>query len=157
MAIYLKYEGMTGEVTAAGHEGWIECSSLQWGVGRGIIMQTGASKDREASSPSISEVTVTKLMDETTPYFFTEACVGKSKKVEIHLVKTGDTLESYMEYTLSDCMVSGYSVSTGGDRPSESISLNFTKVEMKYIPFDDKHAAMAPIPAGYDLKTAKMV
>ncbi len=157
MAIYLQFDGMTGEVTAAGHEGWIELESFSWGVGRGIIMQTGASKDREASAPSLSEVTVTKQMDETSPYFFTEACVGKGKTATIHFVKTGEELETYMEYVLSDVMVSGYSVSSGGDRPAESISLSFTKIETKYTPYDDAHAATAPIPAGYNLATGKMV
>lgn len=42
----------------------------------------------------------------------------------------GQTFNDYYVITLSDCLVSGYSVSggsgTGGDRPMESLSLNFT-------------------------------
>ena len=33
--------------------------------------------------------------------------------------------------TLWDTGVSGWSMSSGGDRPSESISLNFSKIELK--------------------------
>jgi type VI secretion system secreted protein Hcp len=51
-------------------------------------------------------------------------------------------------------MISSYSASSGGDRPSESFSLNFTKIEYKYTPFDDKHKAGTPMPVTYDVTTA---
>jgi type VI secretion system secreted protein Hcp len=158
MAVYLKIDGIDGDVTAAGHEGWIECGSFQWGVGRGISTPTGSSSERESGPPSVSEVTVSKAMDSSSPKIFTEACVGKAKKVEIHLVQTGpDALETYMEYTLTNSLISGYSLSSGGDRPSESIAFNFTKIEMKYTPFDNEHNAGDPIPAGYDVSAGKKI
>jgi len=158
MSIYLQIEGIKGNVTAKGHEDWIDISSVQWGVGRAISSSVGTSADREASKPSISEVSVTKLMEESTPLIFTEACVGKSKKVSIHLCTTGtDTIDTYMEYDLEDCMISGYSMSSGGDRPSESISFSFTKLMMKYIPYDKAGKAMSPLPAGYDMATGTKV
>ena len=157
MAIYLHVDGIKGDVTAAGHEGWIECSSMQWGVGRGIHTPTGSSSERESSAPSVSEVTVTKSMDKCTPMIFTEACVGKAKLVKIDLVQTGTQLETYKAYELENSLISGYSVSSGGDRPSESLSFNFTKLNMKYIPYDNEHVAGSPIPAGYDVSLGKKV
>lgn len=158
MAVYLKIEGIDGDVTAAGHEKWIECDSMQWGVGRGIHTPTGSSSERESSPPSVSEVTVSKAMDAASPKIFTEACVGKAKQVDIHLVQTGpNELETYMEYVLTNALISGYSVSTGGDRPHESLSFNFTKVEMKYTPFDNEHNAGDPVPAGYDVSAGKKI
>jgi len=152
MTMYLQIEGIKGNVTAKGHEDWIDISSIQWGVGRAISSSVGTAADREASKPSISEVSVTKLMEESTPLIFTEACVGKSKKVSIHLCTTGtESIDTYMEYDLEDCMISGYSMSSGGDRPSESISFSFTKLMMKYIPYDKAGKAMSPLPAGYDM------
>ena len=157
MAIYLHVDGLEGDVTAAGHEKWIECGSLQWGVGRGIHTPTGSSQERESSAPSISEVTVTKVMDKCTPKLFTEACVGKAKLVKIDLVQTGEQLETYMSYELENALISGYSVSTGGDRPMENLSFNFTKVVMKYTPYDNEHNPGSPIPAGYDVSLGKKV
>lgn len=158
MAVYLKVEGIDGSVTAAGHEKWIECNSFQMGVGRAISNTVGSLDDREASQPSISEITVTKLMDISSPMLFNEATVGKAKKVEIHLCKTGaDQIETFQEYILEDCMVSGYSVSSGGDRPSESLSLSFAKITTKYIPFNQKGEAGSPIPAGYDMIAGKKI
>jgi type VI secretion system secreted protein Hcp len=48
-------------------------------------------------------------------------------------------------------MISGYSVSSGGDRPMESLSLNFTKIELKMPSAAEKQGAVT-----YDLATAKV-
>jgi len=159
MPVYLQLDGVEGKVTTKGHEGWIDVDSLQWGVGRAISSAIGTSADREASKPSISEVTMSKQMDASSPQLFTEACVGKSKKAVIHLCTTGtDQIDTYMEYELEDCMVSGYSVSTSGDaRPGESLSLSFTKMTMKFTPYDKAGKPMSPIPAGYDMVTGTKV
>jgi type VI secretion system secreted protein Hcp len=158
MAIYLNVEGLQGDVTAAGHEGWIECDSMQWGVGRAITTPTGSSQERESSAPSVSEVSIVKIMDKCTPKLFEQACVGTSKLVKIDLVQTGEQLDTYMAYELENSLISSYSVSTGGDaRPMENISFNFTKVMMKYTPYDNKHNPGSPIPAGYDVSLGKKV
>ena len=96
MPIYLKIPGIEGEVTADGHQKWIECHSLSWGVGRGIHTPTGSAQSRESSAPSVSEVTIAKMADKSTAKLFQEACIGKAKDVEIHLCQTGDKLEFRM-------------------------------------------------------------
>ncbi|MBP2298719.1 Hcp family type VI secretion system effector [Azospirillum picis] len=156
MAIYLKYEGIDGEATHETHKKWLDVGSLQWGVGRAISTPSGSTANREASEPSVSEVTITKLMDSSSPKFFVESCTGAvSKKVQIHLVTTGSPGNTYAEYTLTNALVSAYSMSSGGDRPSESISISFTKMEYKFIPYDDKNKAGTPISVSYDLSTTK--
>jgi type VI secretion system secreted protein Hcp len=113
-------------------------------------------KNRESSHASVSEIVITKTTDSASPKLFTESASGaKGKKVEIHFVSTGDPGLTYLQYTLDDTLISGYSVSSGGDRPSESISLNFTKVEFKMTPYDDTNTAGTPITVNYDLATAK--
>jgi len=158
MSIYLQIEGIKGNVTAKGHEDWIDITSMQWGVGRAISSTVGTSADREASKPSISEVSITKIMDESSPMIFTEACIGKGKLVKIDLCTVGtDQINTYMSYELDDCMIAGYSVSTGGDRPSESITLSFTKMTMKFTPYDKSGKPASPLPAGYDMATGAKV
>ncbi len=156
MAIYVKYEGIDGEATHDKHKKWLDVSSIQWGVGRAISTPAGSTANREASEPSVSEVTITKMMDCSSPKFFTESCVGAvGKKVEIHLVTTGSPGNTYAEYTLTNALVSAYSMSSGGDRPQESISISFTKMEYKFIPYDDKNKAGTPITVSYDISTTK--
>jgi type VI secretion system secreted protein Hcp len=157
MPIYVKYDGVKGTATAKGHEGskgWIELQSFQWGVGRGISMAVGRGANREASAPSVSEVVVTKLHDESSPDFTRESLTGDGKKVVVHFVKTGENeLLPYLEITLENTLVSGYSISSGGDRPMESLSLNFTKIEYKAIAGDEKGKLTTPTTVMYDLKT----
>ncbi len=156
MAIYVKYEGIDGEATHDTHKKWLDVSSLQWGMGRAITTKAGAVTNREASEPSVSEITITKLMDSSSPKFFVESCTGAAgKKVEIHLVTTGSPGNTYAQYTLTNALVSSYSMSSGGDRPSESVSISFTKVEYKFTPYDDKNKAGTPIAVSYDLTTTK--
>lgn len=158
MAIYVKIEGIDGNATHEEHKKWITVDSLQWGVGRAIATPVGSAMNREASEPSVSEVTITKQMDAASVYLFNEACTGqKGKKVEIHLVSTGSPGQTYCEYILSDTLVSGYSVSSPGDRPTESISLNFTKIENKYVPGEQTGESGSPVTKGYDLVTTKNV
>jgi type VI secretion system secreted protein Hcp len=156
MAIYVKYDGIDGEATHETHKKWLDAGSLQFGVGRSISTPAGSTANREASEPSVSEVTISKLMDSASPKLFTESCTGAAgKKVQIHLVSTGSPGNTYVEYTLTNALISSYSVSTGGDRPSESVSISFTKLEYKFIPYDDKNKAGTPISVSYDLSTTK--
>lgn len=160
MPIYMKLEKVNGDVTAQGYKQWIDISSLQFGVGRAIASAVGGGAKREAGVPSISEITLTKPLDSSSIELFSWATGGsKSQLVKIHLVQTGDKTgpESYLEYELTNTLLSGYSLSSGGDRPSESLSLNFTKIMEKYIPHDPNNAAAKPIVKGFDLTTAKIV
>ena len=158
MPIYMNYNNLPGDVTADGHAGWIELNSFSWGVGRGISSPTGSSADRESSAPSVSEITVTKLTDVTSTKVLNEAYQGEGVKVVIDFCKTDKgSLEVYMQYTLDDVLVSGYSLSSGGDRPTESLSFNFTKIEFKNINMTDKNETASPDTITYDLALAKVV
>jgi len=158
MPIYMNYNNIAGDVTASGHEGWIELNSFQWGVGRGISSPTGASADRESSAPSVSEITVTKATDVASTKLLDEAYEGEGQKVTIDFCKTDKgNLEKYLTIELEDCMISGYSVSSGGDRPSETLSLNFTKVAVTNVGMTDTNAQGGNDTITYDLAQAKVV
>ncbi len=157
MAIFMKYGDLAGEVTAEGYAGWIELTSMQWGIGRGISAGVGGASKREASAPSVSEITVTKTMDAFSPMALKEAIGGEGVDVKIDITRTDGpgTHQAFQKYILSGTMVSGYSISSGGDRPSESLSLNFTKFDSEYIKVNDE---LSPETTGhyiYDLTTAK--
>lgn len=155
MAIYMKMEGVRGDVTEAGHDGWIELNSFQWGVGRGIGSPKSSPSDRESSEASVSEIVVTKVCDESSTQLLRESLWGKGKKVEIHFTRTGDDKKQtpYIEYTLENVLISGFSTSSSGDRPMETLSLNFTKFE--FLNLDSKAANEdgSPDRVNYDLTT----
>lgn len=158
MAIYLEFEGIKGNVTADGYKGCIAVDAVQFGVGRGISMEAGNVSNRESTRPSVSEVTLTKKADNSVTAIFKEAVTGSSgKKVSIKFVRTGtDKVQEYMDYTLENCLVSGYSISAiADDEPVETITLSFTKVMINYNDHDATNKSGSPQRVGYDLETAK--
>ena len=157
MAIFMKYGKLDGEVSAAGYLKWIELQSMQWGIGRGISSGVGGGSKREASAPSVSEVVVTKTFDSFSPLALKESVGGEGSQVKIELTRTDKSGKhvAYQKYTLENAMISGYSISSGGDRPSESLSLNFTKFDSEYLKIDDKFAATTTGHVIYDLSKAQ--
>ena len=138
--ILLKFAtAINGESTVAGHDKWITIESVQMGVGRGIT-SVGGGGDRETSNPSFSEVTMAKTMDVASTELFMQATCGKSLgKAEIHFIQTGGTAakgQTYLKIELDEAIVSSYSMNSGGERPTENFSLNFTKISYQYDKYD---------------------
>jgi len=156
MGIYMDYDGIKGEATQQDHKKWIDILSLSWGSGRSINTVSGSAQNREASEPHLSEVSIVKVFDAATPKLFTESCAGnQGKTVKIDITTTGSPSVVYCTYTLTNALISSYSVSTSGDRPTESISISYTKIELKFTPYDDKNKAGTPTTVSYDLATTK--
>lgn len=151
MPIFMKYDGIDGEATTTGFDKWIELNSFQFGIGRGISSAYGQST-RESSIASVSEISVSKPTDGASTKLMVAALTGTlDKKVTISMVRTASgSVQPYMIYELEGCGVSGYSVSSGGDRPTESINLNFDKISFKYLLVGDSLDSN-PEVVGYDL------
>ncbi|AFU98105.1 Hcp family type VI secretion system effector [Simiduia agarivorans] len=159
MAIYMNFNGNSpaGNVTAEGYANWIELDNFHFGVGRAITMEAGAMANREATRPSLSEVTVTKPLDAASGGLFKASVTGdEGVKVEIHVVQTGaNKVEKYATYTLEDVIIASYSVSAStGGAPVESISLSFAKIEADLTHADKTNKNTKNMRVGYDLTKA---
>lgn len=158
MAIYLKLGNVKGNVTAAGYEGQIALLSVNMGVSRNISMEPGNLSNREASKPSLSEITLTKQADNSVAAIFKEALTGSAgQEAVITFVRTGsDKVQDYMTYKLKDCIVSSYSIAAQGDEePQENISLSFAAIEVSYKDHDASNKSGNPQRVSYDLTAAK--
>lgn len=158
MAIYLELEGIKGNVTADGYKDHIALTSVKFGVRRGITMEPGNMSNREATRPVVNQITVTKLADSSVTALFKEAVTGSTgKKAVIKFVQTGaDKVEQFMDYTLENCMVSGYWVKAGAqDHPEEIVTLSFSKILVNHGNFDAANKSTSPQRVGYDLALAK--
>jgi len=129
----------------------VPITSLQWGEGRGISTPSGGT--REASLPSFSEVTITKMMDSASPQLAMLAANGDGTATCVITIKHRTTGLALYTLTLEKVYISGYSASSGGDVPSESLSLNYTKITWVYQKMDDTGKAIgkASDPLGWDL------
>jgi type VI secretion system secreted protein Hcp len=152
VSIYMQWQGIDGAVTTKGFEKWIELNSFQMGVGRAIGTAARGAATREANEPSISEVVVTKRLDKASTKLFQDATGGDlSATVKFKFTTTTkDKVDTYLAFELSNCGLSGYSISSGGDAPQESLSLNFTKVMYTYTELDPKISG-SPDTVGYDI------
>lgn len=166
MALYLYIPNKPGNVTAKGHEKWISIQTLKFNVKRYIATEPGRVNDRESTRPTISEIILSKKMDQSSPLLFSDACVGQSiEEIKIDVCQSGNQLIPYMQYLFYNVIISYYAVDFNHDpRPSlmaqypvEKISLSLDKIEMKYTPFDEQHKPQSPIPAGYDLRQATLI
>jgi type VI secretion system secreted protein Hcp len=157
MAIYMNYNSIPGDVTETGHPKWIELHSFQWGMGRAISTTVGSSAERESSAPSVSEITVTKENDVATGKLMQEAFAGDGQTVKIEFTRTAkDKQEVYLSLTLTNTIISGYSHSSGGsDRPIETLSLNFTKIQFSTTQMTSTGNDGQPDHLIYDLSTAQ--
>jgi type VI secretion system secreted protein Hcp len=152
MAIYMNWDGVPGGVTTKGFEKWVELTSFQWGVGRGIGSAMSDQASRESSIPSVSEIVVTKRMDGSSPGLWTDSVAGQlntTVKIAFTTTSQGATTK-FLSYELTNTGLSGYSLSSGGDMPTESLSLNFTKVVWSFTGTDPSVSG-TPVTQGYDL------
>ena len=154
MAIYLEVDGIQGSVTTQGFENQSELNSFQFGVSRSISTAASGSTARESSNPSISEITVTKLADAASPDLANYALAGQlNKKFTIHFTTTtAGQVTEYLKHELENVGLSHFAVSSGGDLPMESMSLNFTKITTTFTPMDPSVSGQNKV-VSYDLTT----
>nr|WP_314539460.1 type VI secretion system tube protein Hcp [uncultured Massilia sp.] len=143
-----------GTSTVSGHTDWITIDALQMGVGRAISV-SGGGKDRDTSNPSFSEITLTKATDIASADLFMQAVGGKSLgKAEIHFIQTGGTdkkQQVFLTLELDGAIISSYSASSNGERPSETFTINFTKISYKYDSFTGD-SVVTGTPKKWDLE-----
>ena len=138
MPIYMKYEGVCGEVTEKSHKGWVELRSFEFGV--------GASKTIRGPNPSVArekpatEATITKQRDSTSTQFYREWESGKGKNVTVDFAYDDGT--AYLRVEMKDTFISGFDPGRVNS-PIESFTLNFVKITVTQPVSlkDQKHAA----------------
>jgi len=161
MAIYMKMDGVKGQSQTEGHKDEVTLESFQFGASRNIA-SSAKNANREASAPSLSEVTVTKSQDASSSDLLKLSFAGEGKKAVFSFTKAGTDgkVQVYMTITLENCLVSSFNCSAHGGEgnsiPMESLSLNFTKIEYKMLPSDPKNKTAAPMLATYDISTGKV-
>ena len=163
-SVYMKFPGIEGDVTSSGFEKTVQLLSFDFSVARKLNTQPGRVSEREGSKPVISEITLTKRLCKTSPLLFGKSTKGLSaKQVEIDFVKTDKTPTKYLSYTLDNVMVSSHSVSYQERKdadgkvesvPVETFKLNFTAVEMSFIPSGSDGKPQSQISDRYDIATA---
>ncbi len=156
MAIYMQYGKIKGPVTTEGFKDWIELESFHWGASRHIGTAARGSTSREHSEPTLSEVIVTKRTDIASPKLMLDSVAGKlDSEVQIKFTTTTKgKVETFLSYKLENTGISNYSLTSGGDMPMESLSLNFTKISKTFKGTDPGVGGQTET-VGYDMTKMK--
>jgi type VI secretion system (T6SS) effector Hcp len=116
-----------GALTLGSGQRALAFNVLAWGVGQqGTAQGSGAGARRK----HVSDLQITKVVDKTSAKLFAACASGQHyKRATLVLRKAGGT---YLTIRLTDVLVSSYEQSNGSaSKPTESISLNFTKIQYK--------------------------
>jgi|GEM_PF-6581602 len=160
-AVYMQFVNskIKGTVTEAEHKNWVEVTNVKFDIQRHIHTQTGHSANRDMGKPEFSPMAVSKPLDAAGALLAQEACSGQPiDKVVIHFCKTGAKgLVILQEITLSKVYLSDYGISTFNDdhRAAESLSLNYSEIEIKGYNYDSAGNQQTPTVFAYSLTEAK--
>ena len=159
MPIYMKYGKIEGEVTETGHDKWLACDSASFSVGRSTSVEVGSGQEkRHRDQPTVSDMQCSRTYDKSSPLLFNECVVGKPTNVQIDFLEPAHGADApptvYLTLNLRNCLISSYSVGGGGGGSSESLSLNFTAINIDYIAVD-KEDVETHSKGQFDLVTAK--
>jgi len=158
---FLKVDGVPGESTDDKHKGWIELLSYSHGVsqpGSGAASSGGA---RSAERCDHQDFSIVHTLDKASPKLSLYCCNGKHlKEVVMELCRATGNKQKYMEYKLSDVIVSsvrpGGSAQGGEALPLEEVSFNYGKIEWTYTETDHKSGeAKGDVKANWDLTANK--
>ena len=131
---FLQLDGVKGE--SQDLKGAIELASWSYDqAGGGHTAPTGQA----AGHVNAGQIQITKAHDQSSPILMQAAATGRHfKTATLFVRKAGGSQQPYLEYKLTDVLLSHYQMSSGGssggDRPTESLTLNFTKIETVYKP-----------------------
>jgi len=156
---FLKIDGIKGESHDSKHKDEIDLLSWSWGE-----TQTGSHAfggGGGAGKVNMQDFQFTMNANLASPKLLLACANGEHiKSAKLTCRKAGKEQQEFLIWTFSDLLVSSYQ--TGGSDgagvlPIDSISLNFTKVEIGYKPQKADGTLDAENKAGYDLKKNQKV
>jgi len=135
---YLFVDGRPGPSTSK--KDHTDILSFSFGASNTAVIGAGSSGgESRAGRANLSDVTIMKVMDKTSPLLFDDCCTGNYlKKVDIIYDKPmGDDQQDYFKIHMEDALITSIQFSGSSENPVESISFAFAKVKVSYNPEED--------------------
>lgn len=159
---FLKIDGIDGESTDDKHKNEIEVLSFSWGVTQPTSGSVSTAGSLSAERAQFQDLMITKAIDKASPKLAIACASGEHfKSARLELCRAGGDKQPYMEYKLTDVMVT--SVHPGGSGkgeslPLEQVSFAYGKVELKYTQLKvEGGRESGNVVAGWDLKANRKV
>jgi len=148
---FLKLEGVPGEAIVTGHKDEIDIESFSMGLSR-----PAATGGTQTGRPQFTDISFTHYLDKASPILMLKCAQGAHIPTAVLTCRTvGASSFVFYKVTLTDVMVTSVSIggASGGDRPTETFSLNYTRIEWEYIPQLPTGGQGQPVRASWDLAT----
>ena len=152
--IFAKIGDIKGESLDDKHKDEIDVMSYSWGVTQSGSIVGGGGGEGKAQ---FNDFNFTSNVSKASPALFLACASGKHiPNAQITVRKAGGKTQDYLILKLTDVLISSYqpSATSEADRPTESISMAFAKVEFTYIKQDNK-GEDETFTAGWDLRSNK--
>jgi type VI secretion system secreted protein Hcp len=151
---FLKIDGIDGESKDAKHKNEIDIASFSWGATQsGTAHQGGGFGGGKVQAGDVHFVS--QYFSKASPKLFLACASGEHiKKAVLICRRAGKEQQEFLKWTFSDLLISSYqSTGHGGSDglPTESFSLNFTKIEMEYKEQKPDGTLGGATPAGWDV------
>jgi type VI secretion system secreted protein Hcp len=133
MPIYINFDGIPGESQSEGHRDWMDVYSFSWGETNSAGSVGGGAGGGRVN---IQDFSVSKPSAKGSPKLFLACATGQNfSEVVVEVTRNSGESEALLQrYVLTKCMITGYQVGgDGGSVPTESLSLNFTKIEYTHV------------------------
>ena len=149
---YLVIDGVKGSSSSKSDA--IDVLSFSFGASMSTSNHTGGQMS--AGKASVSDLTVMKMLDKTSPDLFQHCVTGDFiKKVELIYEKAmGDKQEDYFKITLTDALITSLQSSGSSENPMESLSFSFQKVQYAFNP-EENGKLKGYVQKGFDVLKLK--
>ena len=135
---FLKVDGIPGESMDDAHADWIEVLSYDSGLSQTASASASSSGGASSERADFQDFSVVKTLDKASPKLALACADGThTSEVVIELCRAGGDKVKYMEYKLTDCIVSSFSYGGSSEKgedplPIEKVSFNYGKIEWTY-------------------------
>src|SRR5260370_14314355 len=151
--MFLKITAVTGESKDKVHTNEIDISAWSWGMSNSSSAHFAGGDG--SGKVSVQDLTLSKYVDSSSPQLMLACCNGTHFPGALITVSKagGGAPVEYLKVKLEKVFITGVGAEGHwtGDRLTENVTLNFSKVGVGYTPQDDKGAPGTAIPFGWDI------
>lgn len=138
---FLKLTDIKGESVAKDKADQIDVLAWSWGLSQSGTLHMGSGGG--AGKVNVQDLSITKWVDSSSPNLIMACCTGQHfDEAVLTFRKAGGSPLEYLVLTLTEVMITAVSTggSSGEDRFTENVTLNFAKFNLSYQPQDAKGA-----------------
>jgi type VI secretion system secreted protein Hcp len=150
--MFMKVGQIKGESKDKVHKDEFDVLSWSWGMSNSGSAQQGSGMG--AGKVNVQDLTFTKYIDKGSPDLMLVCCNGKHiDKAVLTVRKAGEQPLEYLLITMEDLIITSVTPggSTGADRITEDVTLNFAKVKVQYKEQTSTGAVGAQPEMGWDI------